>query len=366
LFSSLRAPLLPFSLFVFSACGPAYGEPFLNAFRAGQRALDAGRYEEAVAHFEQAERDAARLKDRDEAVFMQARMHERQEAWSEARDDYERLQRISPKGPRTARAAFAAAWVEIEHGDAARGWRELRAAMEQHPNHGGTRRALPDWVDHRRDEVGEDAMRAELVGMRSKLAGNDIEQHLDYEIAKSLERSGELQQAHDLFLETARRHPYPSGSLTDDAYFRASLVAEAMGDPKLAIADLRELLGAREVATGFSYERPRYPEAQLRIAVLYRDGLGDLDSARRELRVVYLEHGSSVLADDAMWQEALVALRQGDAAGACDLAASFAERFPESRYRSCLREVCPASPAGERACPPYIREQLPDSDGSGR
>jgi tetratricopeptide (TPR) repeat protein len=344
------------------ACSPGYGDAFMDSFRAGQRALDAGRYEEAVARFAQAEKDALRLKDRDEAVFMQARMHEKLGKWTAAQEDYARLAKISPTGPRTARAAYASAWVDIEHGDAARGWKALGAAVERYPNHGGTRRALPDLADHLREEIGEDAMRAELERLRRKLDGTDLEQHLDYEIAKSLERAGELRRAHDLFLETARRHPYPSGSLTDDAYLRASMVAEARGDPAQAIADLRELLAAREIATGFSYERPRYPEAQLRIGTLYRDGLHDLDAARRELRLVYTDHATSVLADDAMWQEALVALQQGDAPGACAIATDFAERFPESRFRRCLREICPAAPAGDRPCPPYIRAQLPGAD----
>ena len=175
---------------------------------------------------------------------------------------------------------------------------------------------------------------------------------------------GDLEQARGRLLATARAHPYPHGSLTDDALWRASQVAERMGKFELAVADLRELLSAREEATGGSYERPRFPEAQMRVAELYRDKLRDLAAARREFRAMYRTHNTSVLADDAMWNEALIAWRQGDGEAACDIGEELPERFPESRYRRCVSQLCPALAAKtrtKRECPRYIREQLGDA-----
>ena len=71
-------------------------------------------------------------------------------------------------------------------------------------------------------------------------------------------------------------HPYPFGSLFDDALWHASLIEEKLGRSEAAIEQLRELLATRESShmTG-SYERPRYSPAQMRIAELYRDALHD-------------------------------------------------------------------------------------------
>ena len=70
------------------ACGPAYGEAFLTPYRAAQRAYGAGRYAEAAELYDQAARDAVRVKDRDEALIMKALMHERLEDHEAARASY--------------------------------------------------------------------------------------------------------------------------------------------------------------------------------------------------------------------------------------------------------------------------------------
>lgn len=349
---------------VMLGCGPAQGDAYLMPFRKAQRAYHAGRYEEAIALFEEASTQAARIKDRDEAMFMQARMYRKLERWDDARGVYRKLIETSPDGPRSARAVYEYAGLEIEHGEAQEGWRLLHDALDRYPNHGSARRTLPEYVKHVQELVsaGESApgsVEELLRGWMRKHAGTDIEQQLKYLYAEVLEQAGNLEEARDQYLATGREHPYPKGSLTDDALLRASRVAERLGRFQQAVDHLRELLATREDATGGSYERPRFPEAQMRIAQLYRDKLDDLASARREFRKVYEHHTTSVLADDAMWQESLLAVKQGDAAGACDIARDFAGRFPESRYRPCLKELCPSLDIRDkRQCRRYILEEL--------
>jgi TolA-binding protein len=338
--------------------GPRHGEAFLGSFRAAQRAHNAGRYAEAAEGFAKAARVAQRVKDRDEALFLAARMKEKLGRWDEARKDYRELARVSPDGPRTARAVFDLAHLEIEHGDEAAGWALLERAIERYPGHGSTRNALGRLAEHLATRGGEAALRARLARWLDALRGTDAEQQLKYELARSLERDGALREAHAMLLRAAREHPYPTGPLTDDALWRASHVAERLGDAALAVADLRELLSDRETAAGGSYERPRFPEAQLRIALLYRDRLGDRAAARRELRVMHTRHAKSVLADDALWYEAELWARDGDAERACDVVAELALRYPGSRYRRCVALVCPRPGDGAASdCPRYIREQ---------
>ncbi len=343
-----------------AACGgPDYGAAFLTPYRAAQRAKNAGRYEEAAEFYRQAAGGAQRVKDRDEAYFNRALMYERLERWDEARGVYRELIAVSPGGPRTGRSAFEHATSNIDHGDANAGWRELVAAIERYPGHAAASYAVRRWVMYHARSAGEGAVQTRLQSWLGKLNNTVLEQQLKYEMGRSLERADRLNDAHTWFVRTAREHPYPKGNLTDDALWRAGEVASRMGKHRLAIRDLEELLDVREdsVVT-FSYERPRFPQAQLRLAEIYRDDVGDLARARVEFKRMFERHPTSILADDAMWQAALLAKREGDATETCSLARALPTRFPGSRYNKCVREICPSAVEGNRPCPPYILDQI--------
>lgn len=344
-----------------SACGPSLAEVYERSFAAGQRAYHAGRYEEAARNFEQAAQKAPRVKDRDEALFQVARMHEKRGAYTEARNAYERVTKTSPDGPRAARAAYDMALVEVDHGDAERGYALLLDATYKYPRHGSARRALHRLVEHQQDLGGDEAVLAWLDGPGRTLRGSDLDQQLDYERALALDRMGKTADARDLLVKTAKDHPYPFGGLTDDALWHASLAEEKLGRYDAAIAHLRTLLEAREASrmTG-SYERPRYSPAQMRIAELYRDKLQDHRSARKEFHAVYTGHPTSLLRDDALWAEAVLAHADGDESEACSLVTTLRKEFADSRFSRCTHLVCDSVKPGvkERPCANYIERQV--------
>jgi TolA-binding protein len=107
-----------------------------------------------------------------------------------------------------------------------------------------------------------------------------------------------------------------------------------------------------------SYERPRFSEAQLKIAKIYRDGLKDRAAARRELRKVYTDHPTSTLRDDALWAEAVMLHQDKSQADACDVVKRLVSELPESRYARCARAVCPTAPEPKRPCADYILREL--------
>jgi tetratricopeptide (TPR) repeat protein len=344
-------------------CAPTRGDAYLAAFTAGQRAQHAGRFDEAARYFDEAAGKAARVKDRDEARFLQGRALERAGKWSDARGVYEKL--LGEPGPRTARAEFEIARIEIDHGDAARGRELLFAAARKNPGHGLARNAVKQLAAGVAEDGGEEARLAWLTKRAPELKGTPLEELMEYEAAVSLERLDRKAEARDAFLETAARHPYPFGAFTDDALWRAALLEEELGRPKEAIDHLRKLLAPREVSTQLgSYERPRFSEAQLKIAEIYRDKLKDRPAARRELRKLYTSHTTSTLRDDAMWAEAVMLFEDKDQSEACDVIARLVEGFPDSRYARCARVVCPTAPAGKRACAEYIVRELKGGDGS--
>jgi tetratricopeptide (TPR) repeat protein len=340
-------------------CAPERGEAYDAAFAQGERAFHAGRWTEAAAAWDGAAGKARRVKDRDEARFMEARSYERAERWADARAAYQRLAADSPDGPRTGRAAFDLAALEIAHGDAERGYAMLDAAALRFPAHGVARPAILRLVRHAQDRGGEPAVLAFLDAHEAAFRATEQDEVIAYERALSLDRAGRRKEAHDTFLASARKHPYPSGGLTDDAYWHAAEIDVDEGRYDEAIAHLREMLSAREAAGAWaSYERPRYSQAQLRIAEIYRDKLKDHAAARRELERLYALHTTTIKRDDAVWAEARLAREDGDSVTACMLAKRLADEFPESRYVPCAHEVCPSAPRAARACADYILREL--------
>ena len=344
-----------------SACAPSLGEAYERSFAAGRRAFSAGRFEEAAQEFETAAKNATRVKDRDEALFEVARMHEKRGAYAQARDAYERVTKTSPTGPRAARAAYDMALVEVDHGDAERGYALLFEATFKYPRHGSARRSLHRLIEHQGDLGGDEGIVRWIDGPGKTLRGSELDQQLDYEKALALDRLGKTAEARDLWVKTAQEHPYPFGGLTDDALWQASLAEEKLGRYDAAIARLRTLLADREASrmTG-SYERPRYSPAQMRIAELYRDKLNDHRAARREFHTVYAGHPTSSLRDDALWSEAVLAAADGDKREACSLMETLRKEFADSRYARCGRLVCETiKPApNEKPCANYIERQV--------
>lgn len=343
------------------ACAPVYGDAFLASFAAGERALHAGRYEEAARAYDDAAAKALRVKDRDEARFLQARSYGKAGRWEDERAAYQRLAAESPTGPRGPRAAFELADLEIAHGDVEKGYAMLVAAAIRFPQNGVARPTIRRVVAHIVEQRGEPAARAWLADHAAAFRGTDEDQTIGYEIALSLDREGKKQEAHDALLESARAHPYPKGSLTDDALVRASKIDEELGRWAEAAKHLRDLLATHEVSNPMagkydmaSYERPRFPEAALRLAEIYRDELHDHAAARRAFEELYRDHPSARKRDLAVWSEARLALEDGEPKVACALAERLAREFPDSRYTRCARAICPSAPAAKRECADYV------------
>lgn len=341
-----------------AGCAPERGEAYLVAFAAGERAFHAGRYVEAARALEQAAARARRVKDRDEARFFEARCYERAGMWAEARAILVRLATESPGGPRAERVAFELAQIEIQQGDAARGWAMLDDAVRRHPSHGLTRPSIRRLVEHAEETGGARAALAWLDANAATFRGTEQEEVIGYERACVLERAGNKQEAHDAFIASARRHPYPFGGFTDDSFWHAAQLDEELGRPEEAIVHLRELLSSREPSSSASYERPRFPHAQLRIAEIYRDKLEDRAAARREFERFYDRFPKALERDDALWAQARLALEDHDQEAACKLAQRFLDELPASRYTPCAHELCPTVKRAQRGCAGYILREL--------
>lgn len=350
------------------ACAPSLPRAYLEAHAAADRAHNAGRYEEAARKYHEAAAAADRIKDRDEALYLEADSYGRAGRQQDASRRYEALVELSPDGPHSARAAYELADLEIDRGDVDAGFKKLEEALRKYPDAGVARHALQRLVRHIAGQQGDDAAIAWLRQNMSWLRAKGPGETAMYLVADRLEAKGDPQGARDTFAQTAHDYPYPSGALFDDALYRAAELDAKLGDPRRAIERLRELLSCREPSTmNGSYERPRYSQAQFRIAELYRDALGDHAAARREFRKVFDQHTTSLRRDDALWQEALIAKRDGDGEGACDAVKLLVRKLTESRYAACATLLCASAPKPDKAgkCRDYVAREIEPASGKG-
>jgi len=336
-----------------AGCASGAGEGFLHAKGQGDRAYSAGRYDEAAGAYEEASRRATRPRDRAEALYLEGCAYLRERSWQQARIAFGRLIGEMPSSDRAHRASFDLGDLEIDAGNVEQGYEILHDAMLKHPNDGLARRALERYLGWL-EQNGRDSL-AWLRSIGPRFASTELDETARYLLASRIEATADWQRARDAYVACAERHPYPQGSLFDDALWRASLLDERLGRPQEAISDLRRMLAVREESTlAGSYERPRFSPAQFRIAVLYRDSLGDHRSARREFHRLYAAHKSSILRDDALWEEAKLAREDSDGDAACALGAILATEFRESRYAPCTGALCPSLPPANGRCHPYV------------
>jgi outer membrane protein assembly factor BamD (BamD/ComL family) len=337
-----------------AACAPHVGDAFARAKAAGDDAYSSGRFDEAALKYEAAASASLRATDRAEALYLRAASYQRERSWEKARVAFARLIKEQPQSQRARRASFDLAAMEIDAGNRASGYELLRDAMMKQPDDGLARRAFLRYLEYL-DQNGTDSL-TWLRSVEPALASTELDENVLYAIAERQEKSGELDRARDSYLSCADRHPYPQGSLFDDALWHASLADEKLSRPQQAIDDLERMLRVREPSsvTG-SYERPRFSPARYRVAVLYRDKLGNHAEARRQFHALYAEHPTSILRDDALWEEAKLALADGDEREACALTATLAKDFPTSRYAACARALCAtALPTQGSRCHEYI------------
>jgi outer membrane protein assembly factor BamD (BamD/ComL family) len=142
---------------------------------------------------------------------------------------------------------------------------------------------------------------------------------------------------------------------------------EKLGHDREAIAILERLLAQREKSTMMgSYERPRYVPALLRIVKIYEAKLNDRAKAREALHRLYSDFQTSTLRDDALWREAELWRKDGDASTACSRLSTLASDFPDSKYVPCAIERCPSiSRPSKSKAPKTCHGYLTRESGTG-
>jgi len=345
-----------FALLSGLACGSPPPPAYVNETEQAQASRLKGEHVAAALHYERAAALARKPRDAEEARYRAAESYARAGDTGHAAALYTTLAAQGPDAERRARADFALADLLIKTGRVEEGQARLAAAIRRQPGSGLARRALSRHLDYLRDRGGSEQVLAYLEAESPALAKSELAETLAYRRARELDESGKTAEARDAYLACATAFAYPGGAYWDDALFRAAEKELALGAPQSALQHLERMLAEQEsaVITG-SYERGRYAEAQLKVAEIYRDQLGDPLRARRELRKVWERHGKSQLVDDALFQEALLARRAGDDSGTCAPLTIIVQQLPSSRYAACAHLLCSSLAATSGDCRDYIK-----------
>lgn len=350
-----------FLILAMCACARQHSTPFVNERAEAERHYAHGRYSKAAASWREASGHAEHHDDRVEALYRAAAAEQRAGENAAARGMYLEVLKLAPDGPRAARAAFELAWLDIERGDTARGEQNLLAVTLRYQDSALAGRAFIGLMNRLEKRGGSRAALALVDQVRPQVHEPELAEQVGYAQGRLLRTTGQPERARDVFLRLAQDFPYPQGAYWEDALWHAADIEREQGRPRAALAHLGRMLEEVEPAHfQGSYARTRYAEAQYRIAEIYRDDLRQPQRARSEFRKVFEDHPTSLLRDDALWQEALIDGAAGEAAARCDALRALVTQFPESRYTPCAPLLCSRLPRAisERPCRPYIRRAL--------
>ena len=342
-------------------CAPHVDARFAGAAARADALYVAGRYRQSADAWLAASCTAKTGYDEDEAVYRAAESFVKAGEPGPAESLLVRL--ATGKGERAARAGFDRALL-IAETEPERAQTLRLQALEQHPESGVAAQALREYLAYVEEHAGEVAALSRCETLRAQFAATELDEAASYQCAARHERHGDEALALRAYLTTAERHPYPHGALWDDALAGAARCEERLGDARAAIGTLERMLARREHAALFgSYERSRYAEARFHIAELYRDALGDPERAAHEFRRVYDEHPTSLLLDDALFEEALIEARSGKAERACATVRLLVSHEPASHYAGCTRLLCASAAAPKRSCADELKAKIDGDAG---
>jgi TolA-binding protein len=218
-------------------------------------------------------------------------------------------------------------------GDTERAHRDLLWIVRERPGDGQASRSLRILMEAREGDPLEEKL-AFLRGLYAHVGESDLgDDILNYE-ADLLAESGDRQGAARALRQLVREHPYPRGQRWDDALWQLADIAEENHEYRRAIGYLREMVQPQELTvTPGSQTLPRMPEAQLRIARIYRDHLHDPVHAAENFRLVHDRFPTCTLRDDALYELGVMWIEGGQREQGCSMLSQVAREFEVGHAR---------------------------------
>jgi len=325
---------------------PAYERPL----RVAEGLERDGRHAEAADAYARAGARCGGDADRcATALLREARERERAGDVTRARALYEKVPHRHPTARDAPRALRRAARLRIDAGDVGGARALLVQVVVRWPDHGETTRALSLLLQTYRDADDAPGALAALAALSARVGETSVGDNLLLERAR-LERSlGRAAVAERTLRALVAAHPYPAGAW-DDALWMLADLCEARGDPRAAIDALEQMVAVQEDATMVgSYNLGTFDDAELRIARLWLEALGEPARAVQAAVRLRTRYPDSVLRDDAVVLEARAELARGRRTEACALRETLREVDRHSRFLRPGRwpAPCPSTPGAQ-------------------
>ena len=316
-----------------SACtlSKVRGETHISAMQEANRHRHHGRYERAQASYGEAAKSAERRVDREEAMYMRARVLKRMSRFDEALSLWDRLGAMKRPSRRTARALLDAARLRDEMGQTEVALVAYKHTALRFPDSGPGKSALKLYLLNAK-QIDWDEL---YVRLKESQLGDDVL----YRHAQSLAEN-QPAEARALYERIVKEHPYPQGGLWDDSHLRLAELDEAEGHHQAAIDRLWEMLDRAEgTMMPGSYRLQTFPQALMTIGRLER-AQGQLNRAASAYNTLSSRFPYSTLRDDALVETADMWFENGKQAKACKLYREVLEDFQVgSSVRHAKRKV---------------------------
>lgn len=298
------------------------GEEHLDALAEAEGHLHHGRLQEAVKAFGRAAEAAERRVDKDESLYRQSRVYARLGDYTSALRICNELASADPIARRTLRARLDAGRYRILLGEQDRAVRDLRTLVLEYPDSAAAKGALRVLVQiHVREAESVEKGLFWLKTLQSEIEeGNTTHETLLYLEADLLISRGKRAEAIEVLEQQIEQYPYPHGRRWDNALWVLADLALEEGDADTAVKRLESMIAVHESSLILgSYTRPMFSKAALRIARVYRDNLDNPKAALAAFARVRKEFPNSLVVDDALEEEAMLRIDQGDSKKGCEL-----------------------------------------------
>ncbi len=318
-----------------SACSAPAQIRDLSAAEEHERS---GQVEEALRSYRAAQKSCTKLSNsrRRKSSCASAHLQYAQLLASEKRLEeaiaaYQDAEAILTTRPDQAQACYAAALAYWELGQDKQAYQYLWRTLTFYPEQQFAADALKYLLRDGRERAPED-LRAQLSALSNSLAGSKVADNLLVALAELEENEFHApRKALAYYDELVAQHR--SSGFYDDALWHGARLSHELGDDKGAVSRLRTLLSTREVAIGAgSYFSVWLDDAQLRLGVLLRDGVGDKEAAIRAFAKLPSDYPASILRDDALYERAVTKSQLGRTEDACKDLAKLQHKYADSKY----------------------------------
>jgi tetratricopeptide (TPR) repeat protein len=267
-----------------------------------------------------------------QAALGKARLLERLDRPAQAVAAYAAVPAYDRHGRAPARALYRAAEVSARMGRHEEALRFAWRAVREYPGTVAGKDAVRLIVARMRERGLADRLYADLGAAAAALAKSDVADSLLLAQGDVAAKDrGDPDDAVRLWDALAAR--YPQSSLRDDALWRAAKARRGRGDPRGAIARLREITTQRRVALLVgSFISEWLDDALLLTGRIYRDDLKEPAHAIAAFEDLRDHFKSSTLRDDAQLEIARTWLGAGDPGRACAALARLRRDFPQSSF----------------------------------